>query len=71
MGTHMCFGMPIVMGTGGIDGSLIYVLKKLFAADVLPDESVPPFDLPGTRGRFATNELGESYMVKFPPQAVG
>jgi cytochrome P450 len=71
MGTHMCFGMPIVMGTGGIDGSLIYVLKKLFEAGVLPDESERAFDLPGTRGRFATNELGESYMVKFPPHEGG
>ena len=66
MGTHMCFGMPIVMGTGGMDGSLIYVLKKLFDAGIQPDESAEALDLRSTRGRFATNELGDSYMVKFP-----
>jgi cytochrome P450 len=69
MGTHLCFGMPIVMGTGGLDGSLIYVLKKLFDAGVEPDDSASVLDLRSTRGRFATDELGDSYMVKFPPIA--
>lgn len=68
MGTHMCFGMPMVMGTGGLDGTLIYVLKKLFDAGIEPDESQAVFDLKNTRGRFATNELGDNYAVKFPPK---
>jgi len=50
MGTHMCFGMPIVMGTGGMDGSLVYLLKKLLDAAIEPDESSLRIDLPGTRG---------------------
>jgi cytochrome P450 len=70
MGTHMCFGMPIVMGTGGMDGSLVYVVKKLFDAGIEPDESALHIDLPSTRGRFATHELGDSYMVKFPSPSV-
>jgi len=69
MGTHMCFGMPIVMGTGGLDGSLVYLLKKVLDAGVRPDERQPPFDLPDSRGQFATDRLGESYLVQFPRQS--
>jgi cytochrome P450 len=31
-GPHMCFGMPIVMGAQGLDGSLMYLLKSLMKA---------------------------------------
>jgi cytochrome P450 len=36
-GPHMCFGLPLVMGAEGIDGSLFYTLKQLYAAGMRPD----------------------------------
>jgi cytochrome P450 len=36
-GPHMCFGLPLVMGAEGIDGSLFYTLKRLYAAGMQPD----------------------------------
>ena len=41
--------------------------RKLFEAGIEPDEAALKIDLANTRGRFATNELGDSYLVKFPP----
>lgn len=53
MGKHMCFGMPLVMGSTGLDGSLVYFLKLLLEADVRPDEERnAPFDVEGARGTF-------------------
>lgn len=69
MGPHMCFGMPIVLGTGGMDGSLVYLLKKVLDAGARPDPRQPPFNLATTRGTFATDLLGESYLVEFAPPA--
>jgi hypothetical protein len=53
-GTHMCWGMPLVIGTGGLDGSLVYLLKALLDAGVRPDDARNgAFDLDDTRGRHA------------------
>jgi cytochrome P450 len=52
-GTHMCFGMPLVIGTGGVDGSLVYLLKLLLDAGVQPDNAKnAPFDLAAGRGQY-------------------
>ncbi|MEA3001857.1 MAG: hypothetical protein QOH81_645 [Sphingomonadales bacterium] len=51
-GTHMCWGMPLVIGTGGIDGTLVYLLKALLDAGVRPDAAKNgAYDLADTRGR--------------------
>ena len=31
-GPHMCYGMPLVMGTGGLNGSLVYLLEASVAS---------------------------------------
>ncbi len=52
--SHMCWGMPLVIGTGGIDGSLVYLMKSLLDAGARPDDAKnAPFDLDGSRGRHA------------------
>lgn len=52
MGSHMCWGAPLVIGSGGVDGTLVYLLKSLLDAGVVPDESKnEPYDLADTRGR--------------------
>ncbi len=51
MGKHMCFGMPLVMGTNGLDGSLVYLLKLLLDAGVQPGNN-PEFDIAASRGKF-------------------
>jgi cytochrome P450 len=53
-GTHMCYGAPLVMGSEGLDGSLVYLLKKLMAAGAEPDPDRPRLDLAGARGRYDT-----------------
>lgn len=66
-GPHMCYGMPLVMGTGGLNGSLVYLLHAVLSAGVRPDpaHSVPsPAPL---RGRYPdTDETLHSYPVIFP-----
>jgi len=54
-GSHMCYGMPIVMGSEGLDGSLVYLTKILMAAAVRrdPDHEYPPLE--ESRGRFVTD----------------
>jgi len=50
-GQHMCWGMPLVIGSGGVDGTLVYLLKKLLDAGVVPADDNTPFDLDNSRGR--------------------
>lgn len=60
--SHMCLGMPIVIGTGGVDGSLVYFLRLLLDAGARPDiEHNAPFDLAPTRGEFV--KAPEGYRV--------
>jgi cytochrome P450 len=55
-GAHMCFGMPLVIGTGGVDGSLVYLLKLFLDAGVRPDDARNvPFDLDACRGQFGVS----------------
>jgi cytochrome P450 len=51
-GPHMCFGMPIVMGAEGLDGSLMYLLRLLMAAGAQADPDGPHIELRPTRGRY-------------------
>jgi cytochrome P450 len=41
-GRHMCFGLPLVLGSGGVDGMLVYTLKALYAAGMRPDPERAP-----------------------------
>jgi cytochrome P450 len=41
-GPHLCLGLPIVQGSEGVDGSLVHILKGLFAAGLEPDPSREP-----------------------------
>ncbi|HEX3955807.1 MAG TPA: cytochrome P450 [Trebonia sp.] len=64
-GAHLCYGAPIVMGSEGIDGSLVYLLKKLIAAGVEPDPEKPRLNLAGTHGKF--DDGADKYCwVRFP-----
>jgi cytochrome P450 len=67
-GPHTCFGMPIVMGTGGMDGSLVYLLKILLEAGIRPDPDAPPTPPVGpTRGDFSEQTThAPSFPVRFP-----
>jgi cytochrome P450 len=40
-GAHMCIGMPLVMGQGGITGMQVPVVQALQAAGVRPDPAQP------------------------------
>ncbi len=54
-GPHMCFGLPLVMGADGIDGSLFYILKRLYAAGLQPDPDREPSRVKGIAAfRFAS-----------------
>ena len=66
-GAHLCYGAPIVMGAEGIDGSLVYLLKKLMAAGVEPDPDKPRLNLDGSRGQFDKG-ADEYCWVRFPAQ---
>jgi cytochrome P450 len=41
-GRHMCFGMPVIIGSDGVNGSHVQILKALFAAGVRRDPANPP-----------------------------
>jgi len=42
LGAHRCFGLPIVLGNGGIDGSLVHILQRLLGLNVRPDPNESP-----------------------------
>lgn len=69
-GPHMCYGMPIVMGTEGSDGSLVHLLKRVLRVGARPD---PDFPVPGppleaTRG-IHSGSRADQYRVTFPGRA--
>jgi cytochrome P450 len=64
-GIHQCFGMPIVMGAKGIDGSLVFLLKALFAAKIEFDPDGPEQPtLESTRGHWTA--VPPIFSVRFP-----
>jgi cytochrome P450 len=64
-GAHMCYGAPLVMGSEGLDGSLVYLLKKLMAAGAEPDPDKPRLELAGARGRYDSG-ADEYCYIRFP-----
>jgi cytochrome P450 len=54
-GSHSCYGMPIVMGAEGIDGSLVYLVRSLLAAQAeLDPDFGQPVSLTDSRGTFVS-----------------
>lgn len=41
-GRHMCFGLPIILGSGGTNGSHARILRAFFEAGIQPDPKAPP-----------------------------
>ncbi|MHA6631675.1 cytochrome P450 [Pseudonocardia sichuanensis] len=41
-GRHMCFGMPVIVGSDGVNGSHVQILKAVFTAGVGRDPAHPP-----------------------------
>jgi cytochrome P450 len=68
-GPHMCFGMPIVMGAEGLDGSLMYLLKLLMVAGVQPDPQSPAVDVVSARARYDNANKTVPLHVLLPVQA--
>lgn len=57
-GPHMCFGMPLVMGKEGLDGSLIYLVRTLLnaGAELEPGAAQNPHDHRAARGNHGSVE---------------
>jgi len=64
-GPHMCYGVPIVMGAKGLDGSLVHLIDILLSAGIEPDPDAPPPVLEGTRGQYVEQRQGYSFPVIF------
>jgi cytochrome P450 len=64
-GAHLCYGAPIVMGSEGLDGSLVYLLKRLMAAGAEPDPERPRLSLEGSRGDYDPG-ADEFCHIRFP-----
>ena len=47
-GPHMCFGLPLVMGREGIDGTLVHTIRELLSAGVRQDPTRPTEKRVGT-----------------------
>ena len=47
-GRHMCFGLPIVLGSDGTNGSHAQMLKAFFEAGVSRHPTAKPFKKQGT-----------------------
>jgi cytochrome P450 len=67
-GRHMCFGMPVIMGSDGLNGSHVQILKALFTAGVRRDPAQPP-RMNDQFGRM--NSLWDVYPVRFAPAESG
>jgi cytochrome P450 len=65
-GPHMCFGMPIVMGAEGLDGSLVYLLKILMRAGVTADPESPDFPLAESRATYDVTTKNSPLWVILP-----
>jgi cytochrome P450 len=66
-GAHMCYGMPVVLGSEGIDGSVVHTLQMLFEAGLERDpERLPQKYAAGEAHR--RYESWVSYPVRFAPR---
>lgn len=41
-GEHLCFGLPIILGAEGVDGSMVHLLRSLYEAGARRDPEHPP-----------------------------
>lgn len=48
-GPHMCWGLPLVLGSEGTDGSQVHLLQRLYAAGLEPDPARPAVKERGRR----------------------
>jgi cytochrome P450 len=53
-GPHMCWGLPLVLGSEGTDGSQVHLLQRLYAAGMEPDPAGPPVKERGRRDVYAS-----------------
>lgn len=61
-GRHMCFGMPVIIGSDGVNGSHVQILKALFAAGVRRD----PENRPRMNDQFGRMDgIWDVYPVQF------
>ncbi len=65
-GPHMCFGLPLVMGAEGLDGSLMYLLQILMRAGAAPDPAAPSSPMGPTRGRHDADAKKQPLNVLLP-----
>jgi hypothetical protein len=65
-GPHMCFGMPLVMGAEGPDGSLMYLLTLLMEAGAELDPDSPPLDVVAARGTWDKETMSIPLLVTLP-----
>jgi len=65
-GPHMCFGMPLVMGAEGPDGSLMYLLTLLMEAGAGLDPDSPPLDVVAARGTWDKETMSIPLLVTLP-----
>jgi cytochrome P450 len=60
-GPHMCYGLPLVLGNEGVDGTIVHMVHALFSANVEPD--------PGRRAETDDSTPGTSFLTypaRFP-----
>jgi len=53
-GPHMCWGLQLVLGNTGTDGSLVHVLERLYRARMEPDPDLLPRRERGLRDTYAS-----------------
>lgn len=65
-GPHLCFGLPLVMGSGGLDGSLVFLVSTLLRAGAEPDPptGVSLRDLSTT----TKGDGGHGFPLRFPAE---
>ena len=64
-GAHQCFGLPIVMGAQGLDGSLMHMFRLLLAAGLEIDPDGPALD-PLAAARGVHHPEPHRFVVRFP-----
>jgi cytochrome P450 len=67
-GAHQCFGLPIVMGAQGLDGSLMHMFRLLLAAGLEIDPDGPALG-PLDETRASHHPEPHAFVVRFPVQS--
>jgi cytochrome P450 len=66
-GPHQCFGLPIVMGAQGLDGSLMHMFRLLLSSGLEIDPDGPPLG-PLYEARGLHKAEPREFVVRFPCQ---